>query len=338
MPVEFVADAVAQLDELGLLAGPSFEAFYQKKTEAYRAGPHRAITYPKSYPASGADLRDYLNVAMDSHNGAGRSGRVAGIIAPHLDYPRGLPCYGGAYAELRERLVRGDSPPEQVVVLGTNHFGRSSSVVATTQSFETPWGVLENDRDFISTLAAESGGDLFPYELDHGAEHSIELQLAWVHHLLGDAVSVAPFLCPQPLGPHGTAPGDPGCVDLREFALALGELVRREEGSTLIIASADLSHVGSYFGGDRELDSHYLAEVAAADAEALQFVSRGDAEGFRACVDARDNNTNICSVGCIYALLTALGGQAEPHQIRYHQAANPEEGNCVTGAAYVFSD
>src|SRR5439155_18099510 len=163
--------------------------------------------------------------------------------APHLDFPRGRPAYGAGYDALRRAVACG-AAPRRVVILGTNHFGRSRSVVATEKDFQTPWGALETDREFLSRLQSACRAKLAPYELDHLREHSIELQAVWLRHVLGGEARIVSFLCPDPSGPRGTAPGDPGGVDLREFALALGQLLRDDPEPTLLVASADLSHVG----------------------------------------------------------------------------------------------
>jgi AmmeMemoRadiSam system protein B len=221
-----------------------------------------------------------------------------------------------------------------VVVLGTNHFGRSRSVVTTDKDYQTQWGIVRTDREFLARLQASCGGDLSPFPLDHEREHSIELHAIWLHHVLGDDLRIVPALCPDPSGPRGTAPGDPGGVDLRDFAQALGELVRAESTPTLVIASADLSHVGRYFGEEQDLTPAYLNAVQDADETALAFVEANDPEGFREHMARTRNPTNICSVGCIYAMLVALGPDAEPRKLRYHQAVTPEAENAVTCAAF----
>jgi AmmeMemoRadiSam system protein B len=256
---------------------------------------------------------------------------LVGLIAPHLDYPRGRPCYGAAY-----RLLRQGPRPERVVVLGTNHFGRSSAVVATAKPFETPFGVVPNDPGLLERLVSECSSDLFTYEFDHAREHSVELQVVWLHHLLGEGVRVVPFLCPDPCGPTGTAPADGSGVDLRHFAETLGRLIREEQVPTLLIAGADLSHIGNYFSDARRLSASYLTSVAASDDAALRRVDANDAEGFRAHMTATGNPTRICSVGCIYALMTALGPTARPTRLAYHQAVTHEIDNAVTCAAYAF--
>jgi len=328
-----------QLDDAGFLEGSGFERYYAGLARQYQVAPFRPLRDPDSYGAPAAELPDYLNQAIGTSAAEARSGRVsapkrgrlAGIIAPHLDFERGLPCYGDAYHHVREAAL-----PRRVVILGTNHFGRARSVVGTDKDFQTPWGVLPTDREFVARLQAECGGDLMPCPLDHLREHSVELHAVWLHHLLGDQVRIVPFLCPDPSGPRGTIPGDEGGADVREFALALGKLVREDPEPTLIVASADLSHVGRYFGDDQSLTGAYLQHVRATDEAALSFVEAGDPEGFRRHMGQTQNPTSICSVGCIYTAMVALGAEAAPQKLRYHQAVTEELENAVTCTSFAF--
>jgi hypothetical protein len=344
IPEEMLNALLDQLDGAGFLAGAGFESYYAGRVAEYRAAPFRPLRDAKGFGAPRDSLPRYLDAALadigraageaaGGEDGASESppGWIAGIVTPHLDFPRGLPCYGAGYAQVCRR-----APPRRVVVLGTNHCGRSESLVATEKDFETPWGVVANDREFLARLQQSCPGDLMPYEMDHLREHSIELQVVWLHHLLGDGFRIVPVLCPDPSGRLGTAPGDPGGVDLREFALALGRLLREDPEPTLLVASADLSHVGGFFGDRRELDDAFLDAVSGVDEAALAFIARNDPEAFRAHMARTGNPTRICSVGCLYTLMTALSPSARPQRLRYHQAVTPEAENCVTCAAFAF--
>lgn len=323
---------LGQLSEAGFLEGPGFEAYYRALEAEYRSKPYRVLRDPDGFGRPAAELPGYLDDALLSTERRGAGERVAGIVTPHLDFPRGLPAYAGGYAAVCERRE-----PLRVVVLGTNHFGRSRSVVATDRDFETPWGVVPTDRELLAALESDLGASLRPFELDHLREHSIELQTVWLHHLFGDRVRILPVLCPDPSGPRGTAPGDPGAADLRDFALALGERLRRDPLPTLLLASADLSHVGRYFGDDLDLDESFRAAVEELDLAALAYLDRNDPEGYRRHMARTENPTRVCSVGCLYALMTALGPEAVPERIVYHQAATPELENLVSCCAYQFT-
>jgi AmmeMemoRadiSam system protein B len=344
LPAEQLDEMLEQLEGAGFLAGERFESYYAGLVEQYRRAPNRPLRDPNGFGAPVESLRPYFEEALaEGGEGArgrggegarGRTdekGRLVGIVTPHLDYPRGRVCYGAGY----QRLRAGEAP-RRVVVLGTNHFGRSQSVTATAQDFQTPWGVVPTDREFLERLQAACAGNLLPYELDHLREHSIELQVLWLHHLLGDDVRIVPVLCPDPSGPLGTRPGDEGGADLREFALALRRLIREDPEPTLLIASADLSHVGGYFGDEHPLDAAFLEAVRQSDEAALAHVDAHDPEAFREHMARTGNPTRVCSVGCLYALMVALSPEARPHRLRYHQAVTPEFENCVTCAAFAF--
>jgi AmmeMemoRadiSam system protein B len=257
--------------------------------------------------------------------------RLAGLIAPHLDFDRGSRCYADAYGVLAVA-----EPPRRFVILGTNHFGRSSSVVATRKDFQTPLGTTPTDLAFIEALETQLGADLCEQEFDHQNEHSVELQVLILQHMLGaDGFEIVPVLCQDPCGPTGTAPYDGNGVDLREFGEALGDLIRGDDASTMVIAGADLSHVGPRFGDDRELDARFLAEVERVDRTTLDALVADGRDGFVAALKAHDNRTRVCSAGCVYALTTALP-DARPELLRYHQAVDRPSGTCVTCSAVAF--
>lgn len=321
---------VTHLENAHFLEGPGYETHYQSLLHEYRNGRTREMTH-----ATALGIVDDSGALFDEMladvNGCAPSGTVVGLIAPHLDYPRGRPCYAAAYATLRNR-----PPPDRVIILGTNHFGRSTSVVATGNGFSTPLGVTRVDKPFLEKLE-ERCGDLRTFELDHAREHSIELQVAWLQHFFGaDAFTIVPLLCPDPCGPTGTAPLDGRGVDLREFALTLGELVRNDAGETLIVAGADLSHVGAAFGDERPLDEAFLEEVRLRDRQALDRLQTGEVEGFRQCVAEQENPTRVCSAGCIFVLAAALP-DASASVLGYHQAVDPPSQTCVTCAAAAFT-
>ena len=318
------------LERAHFLEGPTFEAHYRALQDEYRSDPVRQLP-----PGSALQTLENSGSSFDEMLARVKPvdlpGPVCGLIAPHLDYPRGRPCYAKAYATLRNRPA-----PERVVILGTNHFSRSAGVVATKSHFVTPLGVTRTEGSFIEQLEARCG-DLRAYELDHAREHSIELQVAWLQHLFGpDEFLMVPFLCPDPWGPRDAAPGNDLGVNLRDFAGALRESVADSPGDTLIVAGADLSHVGPEFGDERPLDDLFLKETAEIDERALaQLVANGP-DGWLRSIGVEDNPTRICSAGCVFALATALP-HASAMVLEYHQAVDPESQQGVTCAAVAFT-
>ncbi len=330
LSVDALLSMLERLEEVHFLEGPGFEAYYEARLGDYRKSGVREML-DGTTPGIVDDSGDVFESMLDGAGPPPLPGRVVGLIAPHLDYTRGSPCYAAAYSTLKDRKT-----PDCVVILGTNHFGRSASTVATASDFTTPLGTTATDFRFIERLEARCG-NLRTYELDHLREHSIELQVAWLQHLFGaDSLEIVPFLCPDPCGPTGTAPYDGNGVDLHDFAVALGELIEEDERDILLVAGADLSHVGGAFGDAQGIDDALLEEARRRDRSALDSLGINDPAAFIRSVAESDNATRVCSAGCIFALTTALPG-ATGTVLKYHQAVDKPSQTCVTCAAVAFT-
>lgn len=330
LSVDALLALLERLEEVHFLEGSGFEAYYEARLEDYRRSGVREML-DGTTPGIADNLGDLFESMLDGAGSTPLPGRVVGLIAPHLDYPRGKPCYTAAYSTLKERTT-----PDCVVILGTNHFGRSASMVATASDFTTPLGTTSTDLRFLERLEARCG-NLRTYELDHRREHSVELQVAWLQHLFGaDSFEILPFLCPDPCGPTGTAPYDGKGVDLHDFAVALGELIEDDERDILLVAGADLSHVGAAFGDEQGIDDALLEQARRRDRCALDNLGINDPAGFIRSVAESDNPTRVCSAGCIFALTTALP-RATGTVLRYHQAVDRSTQTCVTCAAVAFT-
>ncbi len=331
LPSETLGNLLEALEESHFLEGAAFDEFYDNLVREYHNAPTRPMNPNQGLGLNGDDLHQGLE-QMFAWQKNGQSRRpIAGLIAPHLDYPRGQPCYQEAYAALA-----GQTHIERFVILGTNHFGRSTSVVATAKDFETPLGVSAVDLPFLEQIEQGCRQSIRKYEFDHRREHSLELQVLLLQHLFSsDAFRIVPVICPSPCGPTGTAPFDGDGVDLKDFAEALGNLIREDDTPTCIIAGADLSHVGRFFGDTADLSDELLSNVRKRDESALAHVQTNDPESFRQSVAAADNPTRICSAGCIYALMTALP-EIKPRLLKYHQAVDHEAQCAVTCSAAVF--
>jgi AmmeMemoRadiSam system protein B len=326
---------IGHLDHTLLLESPRFEAHCAELVRQYRAAPARPLRDPDSLGSPPAGLPAYLDAMLNSRTAAEATadGRLLGLIAPHLDYARGAPCYAAAYRDLARR-----TDARRFVILGTNHFGQSRSVVGTRKDFDTPFGAAPYDADFMRRLDQRCGADLCEREYDHAREHSVELQVVLLKHVLQERpFTIAPYLCPDACGPTGTAPSDGRGVDLRVFASALRAEIEASDVPTCIIAGADLSHVGRYFQDDRDLNADVLHAVEASDRRALDCLLNSDPEAFRTDITLTDNATNICSAGCTYVLASVLSGRARPKLLHYHQALTREIENCVTCAAIEFT-
>lgn len=330
LAVDTLQSMLEHLEQAHFLEGDGFESYYQSLSEEYRRQPAHGMRDAEAMGIAD-DSGSVFKEMLAEVESTALPRPVVGLIAPHLDYRRGARCYAAAYATLRDRPA-----PRRVVILGTNHFGRSASVVATTSPFATPMGTTRTDTAFLQRLEARCG-NLRACELDHAREHSIELQVAWLQYLFGaDNFAIVPFLCADPCGPTGTAPHDGRGVDLRDFAAALGEVLAEDGQAALMVAGADLSHVGAAFGDARPLDDAFLQDVRCRDQAALDRIEANDPNGFTQCLAEVGNPTRVCSAGCIFALAAALPG-TNARILGYHQAVDRPAQTCVTCAAVAFT-
>jgi AmmeMemoRadiSam system protein B len=328
LPAEEIQHLVSALDQYGLLETPRFHAALEARQREYRA----ASTHDIRPRWPGADLlgpaiSDLLAGATPQF-----TGEIRGLIAPHLDYQRGAPCYAAAYAVLAQA-----PPADRYVILGTNHFGRARGPVATAKDFETPFGMVTTDRTFIKQLAERLNSDLCQCDMDHTIEHSVELQVMLLQRCLpASGFAIVPILCPDVCGLSPDDGATETAHEVARLADALKSLIADDPLRTIFIAGADLSHVGLAFGDEAPATPESLADVERTDQSLLDHLLRQDHARFRDELRISANPTRVCSTGCLYAISRALS-DCQCHLLAYHQAVDARTDTNVTSAAAVFA-
>lgn len=330
--VEQILRVVEALDRALLLRTPRFEREYASRRVAFRSAAVRDSRRPwRSADELRAEIRSGLAGGMSA-----AVPRLRAIIAPHLDYARGSPCYADAYAT----LCAITPAPRRFVIIGTNHFGHALGVVATRKDFRTPLGTVTTDRDAIDALERDFGAALCDDEYDHVAEHSVELHVHVLQTLFPDSdFTIVPIITPDPLAELDAAGDDEGrrrSAPISHFADCLGRLIASDSVDTILIASADLSHVGQRFGEPQPTNDAFMREVESRDRDLLDRLER-DADEFLAAAHSTRNSTRVCSLGNLYVVRRALRG-CSCRVLRYHQALDYPNETHVTCAAGVMAD
>jgi len=351
---------VAQLDDACLLEGPTFEAHYAKIKADFDASP---ILPPASTAAFAESLlernedgspKEELPIAPEVQ--ADRLGQLfdawiahtlkdvenpafetlpKAIVAPHLDYPRGWLNYASVYGRLR--VV---DRPDRIIVLGTNHFGQSTGICACDKGYSTILGVCEGDKDVIDALRLKLGNTLFENRFDHEREHSIELQIPWIQHVFGkddkgQFPKVVGILVHDPAVNNGASYDGKG-VDLQPFVDALKAIIASLPGKTLIVASADLSHVGPAFGdehpvnGEEEKAAALRQKVFEHDREMLALLTQNKPWDVVASMAWQQNPTRWCSTGNLVA--TLLVTEAKEVKLLNHSATVDPNGMAMVSS------
>lgn len=360
---EALQPLVAQLDAAGLLEGPTFEAMLTKMREQFDS----STTLPPGSTATLADqlviqavgeeatdeqkaelgaeklaeaLDSWIDEALKEETSPAFDTLPKAIVAPHIDYPRGWMNYGKVWG--RMRVV---DRPDRVIILGTNHFGMGTGVVGCDRGFSTPLGECPVDAAVVEGLRQRLGEKIFEHRYDHEREHSIELQVAWIQHCLGKGPdgSYCPVfgaLVHDPTVNNGE-PYDGDGISLQAFCDAMRETIAELPGKTLLVSSADLSHVGPMFGdqqplaGDAPEAEQARNQTLSRDRELLQHIESNSPDELITAMAWGGNPTRWCSVGNLVATMKIV----EPEEVKLlnYAAAMDQQGmSLVSHAAAVM--
>lgn len=321
-------DVIAMLDEACLLDNARSRAAMREALEKYRAQPFRVPTLAGGgYPADAEALGPFLD-AFDTTGVTNgwvspslrpvRARSVRGVVSPHIDYDRGGPVYKAVWGAAEEAARDADL----AIIFGTDHSGGLGKVTLTRQSYATPYGVLPTAGDIVDRLAlAIDEDDAFAEELHHRSEHSIELASVWLHHARGGRpLEVVPLLCGS--FAHFVAGQADPAADAR-FAKVIEVLADAMKGrNALVVAAADLAHVGPAFDGE-PVQAAGQARLRQADDAILDQMVAGSAEGFFEELKTVEDANNVCGLPPIYLALRLLG-ETTGEMVAYDQCPADE--------------
>ncbi|UCE97465.1 MAG: AmmeMemoRadiSam system protein B [Dehalococcoidia bacterium] len=305
---------ISRLDEALFLENENFFQRYQKAIDNYRSSKVRSSSLAgSSYPKDPNSLRENIQRYLDKVSDASHQeiDKVVALISPHIDYQRGATIYSKVWSKARKSLEQ----TELIVILGTDHVDGKGSITLTRQNYETPLGVIATDGDVVNELAGELGDDAFANELNHRGEHSIELALVWLQFILGDKTCpVVPILCGSffKFIENGESPLKAKQVITTINFIKRLYLTKR----ILIIAAADLAHMGPVFGDSIPMDIGERAKMASDDEKLMEILCRGDVELFYSLIQKEKDRRHICGVPPIYITLASMP-EAEGTSVGY---------------------
>ncbi len=336
---EKLLEIIGQLEENFFLEGERFQEALRQKEEGFRKASFReAIFAGKSYEEDPDRLKAQIEGYFEGTNGPGRLGEkksvkgLKGVVAPHIDFQRGGPCYAFAHREIWERNV---SPC--FIVFGTAHTPTANPFCLTKKDFITPLGTLNVDKELVDAIQSRCSDDLFKDESVQRGEHSVEFQCVFLRYLYPqpDSLEIVPILTgsfheaiEKEVSPMEIKP-------IRQFIDAIKKAVSSLGREVCYIASADLSHMGLQFG-DREGVSEYgLRVISQQDHEMLEYAEKMDGEGFFESISRERDRRKICGCPAIYSILKILEA-GEGKLLKYGQAFTPETKSVVTFASLAF--
>jgi len=298
------------LDSAFLLDNERFAEAKREALSAYREAPFRPLTVDglssgQTPEAAKAWLQSFVDALPADGSAADAGlpqGQIVGLISPHIDYNRG----GAIYAQVWRAAAQAVREAELVIVFGTDHRGGAGTLALTHQSYATPWGILPTDGQTVEVLTEALGKETaLAAELHHGSEHSIELAAIWLHFVRGRPVPIVPILCGH-FGSFIAGEADPFSYEpfAKMVEILRGAMASRQ---TLVVAAADLAHMGPAFGDPYGLDFIGRAKQRSADERLMASVYAGDEVSFFEQLKAEGDRRNVCGLPPIYLTLRLLG-------------------------------
>jgi len=297
---EQIEGVVQQFDTALLLESPRFHEALEGLKEDFRKGSLRPVFFSgKSYPADAPGLEDQLQGYFLGSRGPGapcrekRNPGLRGVMAPHIDFQRGGHCYAYAYKAVAEA-----PEADLYIILGIAHAPSESRFSLTSKDFETPFGIVKTDKDFVKSLSRRCSQNLFQDEFLHRSEHSIEFQVVFLQSALGSEMKarIVPILCgsfDHYLGEGRLPEEDPS---VSEFLDAVRSEAAASQKRICFIAGVDLSHMGPQFGDPRSVNDLIRSQMQKEDLEVLEKVASFDGEGFLRLLK-KDRNGGIIAIG-----------------------------------------
>ena len=262
------------------------------QTETVRSPAVAGSFYPDSPQALSAQAGKFIDDAALKET----NGELIGIIVPHAGY-----VYSGHVAGYAYKQLMGHSF-DTVVLVGLSHRNPiGTAAIYARGAFRMPLGDIQIDEDLAAEIM-RLNSDLLDLPTAHANEHSLEVQLPFLQHVLSDFRIVTILL--QDDSPENVIP----------LSHAIAEAVG--DRSCLLIGSTDLCHYPTYEAARRS-DQVVIEAIEHFDPDYL----REQMDEYMRVHPTQNFHCMMCSTGAIYTTMRvakALGG----NQIKILKAAN----------------
>lgn len=180
-----------------------------------------AVAY-QFYPGEPATLKQTVESMIKER--PAKEDAIA-LIAPHAGYIYSGKVAGSVYSSVKV--------PDNILLLGPNHTGLGERVSIMTQGeWEMPFGRVAINKELAHLLIEES--HTFSDDTTaHLREHSLEVQLPFIHHFNPKA-SIVPITIMYL-----------SYKECEELGKAIANATRKYKGKVLIAVSSDMNHYES---------------------------------------------------------------------------------------------
>jgi len=332
LPMEQLVSFVNKLDEALLLASPRFRAHRERVIRSFRESPVREPSHAgASYPATREGIHRMFAKHFEPPKGPGKDSAKprkppVAIVSPHIDLRRGGPGFAWAYQQLVET-----PKVDTFVILGVAHSGTKHRFAGTKKSFRTPLGLAKNDHAFLDALADKLNFDLYEDEFAHRSEHSVEFQVVYLQHMLGESFQIAPILVGSFHDLIGTGQQPIEDPEVAGFASALRETIAESGKRVCVVAGVDLAHVGGRFGDEYTVNEDVRRQLETDDREMLGILESCDAPKFFRMIHEERDSRRVCGFAALYTMISAL--EVKNGKLLYYGQSFEKDTNSVVSFA-----
>lgn len=219
--------------------------------------PRREAVAGTFYPGGFKELEYTVKKYLGNSSPVSKE-KIKFLIVPHAGYIYSGQTAADAYSEIRDEAF------QQIILLGPSHHFYFEGVAESGEtSWRTPLGEFPVQMTKQETIIARSDY--------HRPEHSLEVQLPFLKHLLPDA-NITPILLGGPFS---------------QAEQMAEQLVSLDHKNALWVISSDFNHVGPNFryypedlgfSSGEEMDRQALEHVQSGEPESFhQFLQKTDA-------------------------------------------------------------
>lgn len=213
---------------------------------------------------------------------------IRALICPHAGFQYSGPAAAWSYAELAR-----DGAPEVIILLGPNHTGMGQAVaVSGAASWNTPLGDVPVAHEMRERLLAAFPGARLD-DSAHRFEHSLEVQLPFLHYLFGGAV---PVVAVALRAVSASAAASAETLRLELLGEAIAQVLEGRRG--VVIASSDMTHFEPH---DVACDKDRAALEPALALDVSTMLRTVDARGISMC--------GVLAVATMLHAVSALGAR-----------------------------
>lgn len=300
---EKIQELAQALDSHLFLKSDKYHKHYRTLRQTYEQLTVRPpFLAGKSYPANRMELLAFLDEMLSiRHDGHEIKGEITGILAPHIDYARGMEVYKKTYPFFKH------VDKTLIVILGTCHHPTDHIISISLKDFETPLETIPHANGLDRLILDNKILKPFVDEWPHRNEHSIELQLPLIQFMIQHDFEILPILTGSMYEYIvGAQEHNDGIID--EIIANLKDILGKYGKPFIVLAGADLAHIGAQFGDPFPLDVALLAHSKSQDEILMESIERVDAESFFRNIKNEQDKRRICGLTPIYLQLRLLSG------------------------------